>query len=209
MTNLNSKTSWTILAIFAVIILVIVGYSLYSYYKNYPSIPTTNTTKTSTTSDDSSDWKSYSSEKYGYSIKYPQDWLRSDQIDAEYCITMACDVYLTSPETKEEMDKQELPSFPDLVIRVTNLSSEEFDRDILRFTNQTLYFAQQTVVIGSNNYSAVAYKVYADPSPRLYISLPHNNKLYTFQLWNYTGKDEFTDASNLYVKILSTLEFSK
>ena len=67
---------------------------------------------------DTSDWLTYENEEYGYSIKYPSDWLfNSEFIDNG-------DLYILTPERQAKMDAGKMVRIFDVLVKVYRSISE-------------------------------------------------------------------------------------
>lgn len=71
---MNQKGLVPILIIVAILAIFLGGYLLGQQQTKLPGILSQPTTQSSPTPDPTANWKTYTSEKYGFSIKYPNDW---------------------------------------------------------------------------------------------------------------------------------------
>jgi hypothetical protein len=86
MLNNSAKTKWIVLVIILLLVLA-AGVGIYCWQSKYSV-------------DETADWKTYTNEKYGFSLKYPTDWsYREEQevVNADQAVSF------TDAEGKETM----------------------------------------------------------------------------------------------------------
>ena len=193
-----TNTMKTLLVILA---LVIVGGGGWYYYENYykkptptPTVtPSTKEPTTTTTKDETADWKTYTNEKYGYSLKYPKDWEYKENMHEGY--EKGAIVGFRKPPTKDE-------GFYDIVIRVADAGNTlTIDEWLARNAKPSIVTSPTHKTIGVDKLPGVEF-IESNMDEHKAVYLAHNKLVMSFTI----AKD--SKYLSIFNKMLSTFKFT-
>ncbi len=215
--NQPKKTSPVIWVVFVILaVLIIGGFGWYAYSTMQPEeevviTPTKKSTPTATstvsptpTADKTADWRVYTNKKYGYSIKYPSDWIIKTSGNDILVQNKKGDIY-ASNEGVESGNKVK-GSF--ITISSANKDNSQTLENYLKsvfYENDNAVFEKITI----NTYSGLKLKDLDEIWPGdIMIHVNNDNQVVSLTL-NISDDSETTASTNIFNKMLSTFKFTK
>lgn len=223
----KEKGQALILIVVAILVLVAIAAGVYYFGKQNSSQPRNtpivsesqkpSTPSSTTTKDEFSDWKTYTNKKYGYSVRYPADWLMTEGESTAVDIPKIHSFSLT--KTDKTQNQVDLPGdFKDdakyvISIRVSpnssNYTAQEYILQNVSPESQEEFKKElQDIIVGGGK--GVKLLQAAAPASGLAttIYISHANKIYEFSYGAMAHQETHTKFMNIFDQILSTFKFT-
>ncbi len=196
----SNRRLFTVVLIF--IILIFAGLAYFTFSKNQIKTQASAVIVNLPQADNTADWKTYANDKYGYSIKYPNNWYVFDKDPTE--VKIQPDQELTADELQTQ--GTDLTYLKAINIEVKDSGTQTL-ADLITAAYPTYIYTKEAVQIDGQDGFKVKTGCLANDCARTDIFVIFNNRLYRFKQNQSLDSDVF-DKMVSTIKLTQTIQSS-